>query len=54
MPVTYTAAMLKGRTVRAFSMLGKPCVGEVCEKCRDEIDYERIIRSRKRKHGEWR
>ena len=27
MPVTYTAAMLKGRTVRAFSMLGKPCVG---------------------------
>lgn len=27
MPVTYTAAMLKGRTARAFSMLGKPCVG---------------------------
>ena len=27
MPMTYTAAQLKGRTVRAFSMLGKPCVG---------------------------
>lgn len=25
--LTYDRATLKGRTVRAFSMLGKPCVG---------------------------
>ena len=32
----------------------KKRVGEVCEKCRNEIDCESALRSRKRKHGEWR
>lgn len=39
---------------REFWKGNKKCVGDVCERCRDEIDFERIIRSEKRKHGEWR
>lgn len=39
---------------REFWKGNKKRVGDVCERCRDEIDCERIIRSRKRKHGEWR
>lgn len=39
---------------REFWKENKKRVGEVCEKCRNEIDCESALRSRKRKHGEWR
>lgn len=36
---------------REFWKDNKKCVGEVCEKCRDEIDYDQV-RRRKAKAGE--